>query len=967
MPTGVFANAHAGTPTLQVSDARGLMVRTVQFHRREADDPTDTRVTEQRYDAVGRLLASRDPYLFDLARTDEATPFNLAQLTSLSGAALSTDSVDAGWRVALTGASGQGLESWDGRGSHFLTEYDALLRPVAIHEQGHEIPTHTLERFTYAEASPEAAEHNLCGQICRHDDPGGTEHVHDLGLSGNVLSHTRHFLLAIAEPDWPFEVAERDELLEPGAGATTLNAYVANGEPLSQIDALGNRQTFGYTVDGQLKNTRLTLAGEGQTEKLLVSDLHYNANGQIEAETAGNGVITRHHYDPANAQLTELSAHKADGTALQQLKYQYDAKGNVLSIKDAAQPIRYFKNQRIEPIKTYRYDTLNQPIEATGSEASTGNGGPALPDLQPLIPDPNQIANYTQTFYYDAGGNLLNLVHVGAQAQGRTLTRARYSNRCLPKLDGRSPAEQNVDDGFDNNGNLHELQPGQLLSWDLRNQLREVHPIVREPAEDDCECYVYDGEGQRVRKVRSWLTNARTINSEVRYLPGLEIRTHTGTGEILYEITVNAGSNSVRVMHWASKPPDEIDQDQVRYSLNDQVKSSTMELDQQANVISWEWYYAFGGTARWAGRNTIEAKYKTVRYSGKERDATGLYYYGFRYYAPWLQRWINPDPAGPIDGLNFYRFVRNSPINFYDPNGLSPEGRLARRMLSETDFAEFYAQGPENALGTLRIIYQEEPRETLELALERVKNYMSPPQSIRQNAALPASQAAATQQHLSEQIKKGIHLFWGTNAGASYIKSVSRSYFENNPEDLIKSDLTTARKEAFRELRSNLGNSGSVKISQKSIDENYMPAVKLLESVANDEKKTIDLIASSLGNKMTGLLYRGTKLEKPYRLQVGSVLQTGIFAAFTHNKKTAEAFTDKLHVSITTTETLPVLFEMIGGAYRINHTTEEEGLVKPMTQFTVTGIRSVLINNNYVYKVSIAQRPFEQTRNFTWM
>lgn len=103
MPTGVFANAHAGTPTLQVSDARGLMVRTVQFHRREADDPTDTRVTEQRYDAVGRLLASRDPYLFDLARTDEATPFNLAQVTGLSGSVLASVSVDAGWRVSLLG------------------------------------------------------------------------------------------------------------------------------------------------------------------------------------------------------------------------------------------------------------------------------------------------------------------------------------------------------------------------------------------------------------------------------------------------------------------------------------------------------------------------------------------------------------------------------------------------------------------------------------------------------------------------------------------------------------------------------------------------------------------------------------------------------------------------------------------------------------------------------------------------
>ncbi|WP_414879670.1 RHS repeat-associated core domain-containing protein, partial [Pseudomonas sp. IT-P100] len=46
-----------------------------------------------------------------------------------------------------------------------------------------------------------------------------------------------------------------------------------------------------------------------------------------------------------------------------------------------------------------------------------------------------------------------------------------------------------------------------------------------------------------------------------------------------------------------------------------------------------------------------------------------LYYYGYRYYAPWLQRWICPDPAGDMDGLNRYAMVRNNPVNFYDWQG----------------------------------------------------------------------------------------------------------------------------------------------------------------------------------------------------------------------------------------------------------------------------------------------------------
>jgi insecticidal toxin complex protein TccC len=59
-----------------------------------------------------------------------------------------------------------------------------------------------------------------------------------------------------------------------------------------------------------------------------------------------------------------------------------------------------------------------------------------------------------------------------------------------------------------------------------------------------------------------------------------------------------------------------------------------------------------------------------VRYSGKERDNTGLYYYGYRYYAPWLCRWLNADPAREVDGLNLFRMVVNNPVTLEDKMGL---------------------------------------------------------------------------------------------------------------------------------------------------------------------------------------------------------------------------------------------------------------------------------------------------------
>ena len=168
------------------------------------------------------------------------------------------------------------------------------------------------------------------------------------------------------------------------------------------------------------------------------------------------------------------------------------------------------------------------------------------------------------------------------------------------------------------------------------------------------DSYIYGADGLRVRKVRSLQTNAQTNIIETLYLPGLEIRTHSGTGEVLHVINVATGRGSVRVLHWEAGRPTEISNDQQRYCLTDHLGSSTLELDQHANVITQERYYPFGGMAWWNGE-AVQVSYKTVRYSGKERDATGLYYYGFRYYVPWLQRWLNPcllyTSPSPRDGL----------------------------------------------------------------------------------------------------------------------------------------------------------------------------------------------------------------------------------------------------------------------------------------------------------------------------
>ncbi|WP_148050458.1 hypothetical protein [Pseudomonas brassicacearum] len=118
------------TPHLAVIDGRGLPLRQVGYCRRDVSELVpETRATTQQHDAAGRLVAQRDPRF----QAPTATP-NLTTVYSLSGAVLLTDSVDAGWRLGLTGEVAQVLERWDGRGSHWQTEFDEQRRPTAINE-----------------------------------------------------------------------------------------------------------------------------------------------------------------------------------------------------------------------------------------------------------------------------------------------------------------------------------------------------------------------------------------------------------------------------------------------------------------------------------------------------------------------------------------------------------------------------------------------------------------------------------------------------------------------------------------------------------------------------------------------------------------------------------------------------------------------------------------------------------------
>ncbi|ECE6900319.1 RHS repeat protein [Salmonella enterica subsp. diarizonae] len=645
-------------------------------------------------------------------------------MSSLAGQVIKRESTDSGWLVTLFDAAARLVWFTDGRGTTQEQTYDELGRPVQTKEQQKGGEKRVSRITEYGDKGLEGD--NLKGLPVRQYDDSGLQIIDSVALSGATLQISQQFLASgdIA-PNWPADDTSRKRLLDSEIYVTSLQAD-ASANTLNRTDAMGHQQSWRYDVSGKVTSQAIKLAGE--TKQTLLEHISWSAASQVLEEKTSNGVTTAYGYEPETQWLSTLAAQRADNTVLQSLVYGYDNTGNVTSITDNLVATRYYQNQVTDGQKEFSYDALYQLLEATGRENAGNKIIPysSLPAaLTPIPTDNSQYVNYTRTWIWDDSGNLQSLAHTGAGNYTRTMVTETTSNRSVQMNDGGAQDSDEVSQWFDNNGNLKQLQISASSSsnnmlWDGSNNLQTVVLLCRDATDmtqNDREIYQYSGS-RRVRKQTRTLTNASQqlwSVDEVRYLPGLELRQSwqesvednnvisVNTSQELHAVTGQIGRAGIRILHWESGKPDGIDNNQLRWSLCDNIGSASLELDADGQQISREEYYPFGGTAVWAARSELEASYKVIRYSGKERDGTGLYYYGYRYYAPWLCRWTAADPGREIDGLNLYRMVRNNPLTLADAEGLAPtaSGSAETPKLSAKQFKEVNGVYKKMATGKL--------------------------------------------------------------------------------------------------------------------------------------------------------------------------------------------------------------------------------------------------------------------------
>jgi len=661
------AAAHHGTPTVKHLDTLGQAVLLIEHNKDGAEDVF--LATKINLDQEGNLRHITD------ARNNSVVSYKYSML----GGMAYQNSADSGQRWLLNNIMGNLLRSWDDRNHVQSIEYDVLHRAVAKKVAGGDGPKaldHTYERIIYGESLPDPELKNFRTRVVAAYDTSGKLETTAFDFKGNAKAVIKTFAQDYKNTvDWS---GEKPDVLLEAESFTTSSEYDALNRVIRQTSSDGSVYLPAYNEANLLDSVQVTQ--NGRTE-FFVRNINYTENGQRSQITYGNNVTTNYFYDRKTFRLIRLETKRQNKEPLQDLYYTFDAVGNVTHIEDKNIPVVFFDNQKVAGVSSFTYDALYRLIEATGREhagqlsADQKDNWNDLPFLKKHDPgDAIVWRNYTQSYRYDEVGNILRMQHNALLGTWTRQYAYESSNNRLATADvgGQTYTyAHHAQHGF-----MTALPHLPLMKWNFRDQLQAVsQQVIKNGGTPETTYYVYDASGERVRKVTELAAISGVIprrKSERLYIGGVEVyREHTGVNAGLERTSLHIMDDRHRIamIETRNAIDDGTPVRVVRFQFDNHLGSAVLELDESAQIISYEEYHPYGTTSYQATTNQVQVP-KRYRFTGKERDdESGFYYQGARYYVPWLARWSACDPAGPVDGPCVYQYCRSNPIGLRDVTG----------------------------------------------------------------------------------------------------------------------------------------------------------------------------------------------------------------------------------------------------------------------------------------------------------
>ena len=442
----------------------------------------------------------------------------------------------------------------------------------------------------------------------------------------------------------------------PNGPYTTTYRYDSFQRLLSLVYPDGEEVAWSYDAGGKVKSAA------GMQSGVRFEYLRHQGYDEFDQKVRtvfGNGVEARTTYDALSRELKAIEASEAGGRRFQNLSYNRDLTGTLLSLRNDVPPGR--ATQEGGPVnETFVYDDLYQLVGATGSSRSANN----------------KVTTFTLSLAYDEGGDLVakNQLH-----EVKNKREAKTSYDWTYVYGGPHPhAPTHIGERtfhYDLNGNQlgwdNDLNGTRRTNtWDEENRLKAVAD------NGQTNRFLYDSSGTRTNKagqngetiyVNKWfsVTNGAKLSKHV-FADGIRLVSKVGSG---------ANPNAAKLFFYH---PDH---------------QGSTEYVSDALGSTWQRLEYFPSGEIWVDeRSTTDPA--AYLFSGKELDEeTGLSYFGFRYYDARQGQWISADPI--LDGmleteelakpdLTFhafhtpgllYGYVGNDPVNEVDPDGLAKTKR----------------------------------------------------------------------------------------------------------------------------------------------------------------------------------------------------------------------------------------------------------------------------------------------------
>jgi RHS repeat-associated protein len=509
-------------------------------------------------------------------------------------------------------------------------------------------------------------------------------------------------------------LGQRTQVLTPDGGSTTYS-YDANGNLNQLTDPRGNSTTFEYNGDNKL--VKKTFA-DGKFELFTYSA--YSAGRLASHTNARNGTATYIYNGPETIgqilysdvftypvmnqhdqfhRLITSSDESGDYT------YGYDAHSRLTSIDGPLNgdtlTLRYDDKGRksgytLEGGQTvaYAYDAFDRltslqsaagTFSFTYTEASTlvqrmtrpngsyteyqYDGMKRLTGLTNRTAADTVINQYLYTYNSKdlrASEAVTNGTPISTLQSGAVTYAYDKANRLLSST---NPARTY---DYDNDGNLVKgYVPGGFAfsaAYDAENRLTSIEY----EGTDMCQwfsytfhcphnrTYHYRSDGILAQVEREDDTTGKVVVHYIR-LGALPLQERDKNNSVLREYTwqpdLAGGIGGLLSLRQGG---------QNYFYLYDGKGNVTAVIDSQQNVVAAYAYDDFGNLLSKTGTLDQPHQFSTKPYD----ERMGISYFGDRFYAPALGRWMTRNPPGEDAGANMYEFMKNDPVNRHDSKGL---------------------------------------------------------------------------------------------------------------------------------------------------------------------------------------------------------------------------------------------------------------------------------------------------------